>query len=94
MLLNNEETFAMMVQEGLINLYAFIGGYILEAYTLGEVIVKYVEIFPCSWELCNSTSSESFSSKELREPLLLLQQDSFVLTTKHSTIGSVYILRS
>lgn len=84
----------MMVQEGLINLYVFIEGYNVMAYPLWEVIVKYEEIFPCSWELCNSTSSESFSSKELREPLVLLQQGSFVLTTKHSTIGSVYILSS
>lgn len=41
-------------------------------------------------ELCDSTSSEPSSSKELREPLVLLKQDFSVLTPKHSKIGSIY----
>lgn len=60
------------------------------ACPLWEAIINYEEIFPWNWELCDPTSSEPSSSKELREPLVLLKQDFSVLTPKHSTIGSIY----
>lgn len=90
MLLNNEKTFVMMLQEGLRNLYEFIGGCHVMACPPWEAIVNYEEILRCTWELCDPISSEPSSSKDLREPLILLKQDSSVLTPKHSTIGSTY----
>lgn len=60
------------------------------ACPLWEAIVHYEEIFPCSWEFCDPSFSKPSSSKELREPLVLLKQGSSVLTPKHSKIGSMY----
>lgn len=63
----------MVLQELLRNLYEFIGGCHVMACPLWEAIINYEEIFPCTWELRDPTSSEPSSSKELREPLVLLK---------------------
>lgn len=74
----------MLLQEGLVDFYEFIGGYHVVACTLCDLGENYEEnIFPgdpCSWALCDSTSPLPCPSKELSEPVALSKQVSSVLT--------------
>lgn len=84
MLVNNEEIFVMLLQEGLVDLYKLVGGCHVMACPLWDLGANYEEnIFlgdPCSWALCDSTSRLLSPSKELSEPVAVPKQASSVLT--------------